>query len=290
MTHKDFDINDPVAWGRRLIKTQDHDPVYTMLVEGLEGYDIREDYLKRWLVAYWCLYHCGAASYIAEAEGMAFWVRLGRAASNDHPPHSTGPLSKGRWPRAHERRHWRGKKAEDCVDLLMRRYDTRPEDMVDYIFHNGRNLGGASTWGQDLAEVVSRVCEHHLFGPWIGFKIADMGERVLGARVRFPNDVWSLYRDPRDGAVLASNIIYGDGDHAQEVVDLMLTQLKTELAPPYKDRVVNIQEVETVLCKWKSAWRKHYWIGKDILDIKRGMISWGKTASILGRHLPEEVG
>jgi hypothetical protein len=35
-------------------------------------------------------------------------------------------------------------------------------------------------------------------------------------------------------------------------------------APPGFERDINIQEIETILCKWKSYMKGHYQIGEDI--------------------------
>src|SRR5690606_28721140 len=115
-------------FGRRLITTGDLDPVYI----ALHGAKLDDPVLHRWLIAYWCLYHCGVASYLSEFEGVRFWQELHRAARNEEPA-PTGE----RWPRGSERRHWRGQQAIKSCGELWGRYGDEPEAMVDTIIAGG---------------------------------------------------------------------------------------------------------------------------------------------------------
>lgn len=267
------DVEDPVSWGRRLVETHDHDPIYTMLYQGRHLGDLSHNQLKRWLVAYWLTYHAGFASLASEREGANFWVLLSLAAKNITPPPAMTGYPK--WPRGQERRHWRGFAAVNCVTALADRYQG-PEDMVDYIFD------GVAT----LQEVRRRAAEHPQFGPWIGFKIADMGERVLGVPVEFPENVVHMYRDPRRGAEMAAERWGTTPEHA---VDILLAEVRNWGAPPDYSRPCNIQEVETILCKWKSYARGHYYVGKDVHEVGYGMRGWCSTAEQLKGFLPAEV-
>ena len=49
-------------------------------------------------------------------------------------------------------------------------------------------------------------------------------------------------------------------------------------APSLKlgNRRVNIQEVETILCKWKSHMNGHYPLSNDVDEIQHGLREWGK--------------
>ena len=54
--------------------------------------------------------------------------------------------------------------------------------------------------------------------------------------------------------------------------DRILTQLSSDdhgwFAPPEFDRLIDVQETETILCKWKSYLGGHYEIGKDTREIE----------------------
>jgi hypothetical protein len=247
-------IDDPVEWGRQLILTNDHDPLYV----GLTHWNVKGARLRRFLLAYWCCYSVGASWYISQYSGSRFWDMLETAAINEKP----APIG-GRWPRAHERRHWRGQKCVESVWALSSRF-RHPEEAVISL-EVARSLND-----------VNQLMNWPQFGPWIAFKAADMLERVLGVGIDFPDEVITLYKDPKEGAEMAAAIM-GLGSNTQQVVVEMLDAYGGMLAPGYggnSARLVNIQEIETVLCKWKSARRGHYWIGLDTRDHLAELVKW----------------
>jgi hypothetical protein len=53
-------------------------------------------------------------------------------------------------------------------------------------------------------------------------------------------------------------------------------------APPRFERAINIQEIETILCKWKSHMNGHYKVGKDTHEIHEALKETsGTTAQTL---------
>lgn len=257
-------LNDPVAWGRQLIQTQDHDPLYTGLWRAELKGTFTRDRLRRYLIAYWSCYSVGASWWISQHEGLDFWRWLHTAAQNEIGPEKVGACDMERWPRAHERRHWRGQKCVDSVNALTKRFP-RPEDAVLSL----ENLPGRI----NLRAVELEVTTWPQFGPWIAFKAADMLERVMGVPVEFPISITSMYRDPKKGAEMAGPLM----GHLtpQGVTEHMLEAYRQIVAPPGGDRYVNVQEVETVLCKWKSARNGHYWIGADTKSHREELERWG---------------
>ncbi len=256
-------LNNPVEWGRKLIETQDHDPLYTALWR----YDLKRenrDRVRRFMIAYWSCYSVGASWWISQHEGLNFWRWLHTAAQNEIGPEKVGAAPAERWPRAHERRHWRGQKCVDATNWLTKTFP-RPEDAVRSL----EDLPGRL----NLAAIELEVTRWPQFGPWIAFKAADMLERVLGVPVDFPTTITSMYRDPRKGADMMLPLLKcGD---AQEVTSLLLQAYSRMDAPPGGDRSVNVQEVETVLCKWKSARNGKYWIGADTASHREELELWG---------------
>lgn len=248
-------INNPVEWGRKLILTNDHDPLYV----GLTKWDIKGSRLRRFMLAYWCCYSVGASWWLSQHSGSRFWDYLEAAAENTIVPAPIG----GRWPRAHERRHWRGQKSVDSVKWLREAY-SHPEEAVITL----------ETCG-NLLTVEREMKAWPQFGPWIAFKAADMLERVLGRPVEFSNDIITMYKDPREGAEMAAPLL--GLQTPQEASDFLLDALGFLPAPGAESRrrSVNVQEVETVLCKWKSARKGHYFIGKDTRDHRDELLKWG---------------
>lgn len=247
-----------VEFGKQLIATKDLDPVYVLLYAA----ELPHSKLCDWLLAYFCFYHCGTASWIADASGIVgdrYFDRLAAAARNaEHP-------------RGSERRHFRGEQANKAVAEL-RATGLAPGGII------GRIIRGE---GNTLAEVMGRVKELRGFGDWIAFKVADIVERLGLAQVEFkPEDIFNMYSEPRKGADL---VWAAHSKRAEQPTDYMWVYgyLKKRLeglkAPPRYERDLNIQEIETILCKFKSHTNGHYPVGKDIKEIKHALERYKHT-------------
>ncbi len=288
MAGRSYDRLGIEAFGQHLLKSGDLDPVYIALV----GMEVGERQLARWLVAYWCFYACGEASYLSELEGLAFWDAMSTAAANS----SSTPIGT-RWYRAHERRHFRGKAALEAVRRLREQYGAEPEGMLDFVTLRGK--------GGSVGEIMRRVKHHHLFGNWIGFKVADMVERILQVPVDFTEGAVFMFADP----VKAAKMLWEE-EHGlprgsvkslkTEALHQVVEHLKQAfagtvepiLAPPHYDRPVDLQEVETVLCKWKSHLNGHYPLWNDVDAINKQVDPWTnscKTARRFREAMPERI-
>lgn len=274
------------VFGRHLITTGDLDPVY-IAVDRMDWDD--SDHRARWLIAYWCLYHCGTASYLSQFTGNEFWDKLMVAAVNESPA-PTG----GRWDRGSERRHWRGQQAINSCAELAERYNSTPEAMVDYI--------GGPNVDTSFAAVNERAQKHRGFGPWISFKIGDMLDRLGIQKINFQNADVFMFKDPAvaakmlfaqkqgmDPQAVREGRIQVKDEVIPEVVKYLEGEFKDLLAPPIADRPVGLQEVETVLCKWKSHLNGHYPLFNDTEEIREGLTEWkgsSKTAELMLEAMP----
>ena len=281
-------------FGDALIETQDLDPVYVGLVRA----ELPEPQLCRWLLAYWCFYHVGTASWLSEMEGARFWSYLGIAAVNVKSPKDFG-LPSDRWPRAAERRHFRGQKCVDAVDWLSiskpLNFEPAPESWVRSLSEESANC----LMSDKL--IMSRVQKWPLFGPWISFKAADMMERVYGTKVQFDPNIGLMYEEPSRALSLLARgpWVKGEDPKAKPLINAnwdevtwyhgLLTYFSARRAPPRGDRYCGPQEVETVLCKWKSYMGGHYHIGKDIHEQRQALAGWGATAERINKVYPSEV-
>lgn len=263
-------------FGRQLITSGDLDPIYIALIQS--GFS--KPQLQRWLIAYWCYYNAGVASFLSEAEGWEFWRWMAVAAENTEECPAGG-----RWARGHERRHFRARIATTAVASLRERYGARPEDMVEYVARQPAEIRGGDLCVEPLTvrEVSKRAQEHHAFGPWIGFKVADMVDRCLGVRVTFDNAHIFMFKDPEEAALKLWRLKQRLPDTAKPkdkeqvlgaVTDYLIKEFAGLKAPPLADRPINIQEVETVLCKWKSHMNGHYPLNNDIDEINEGLDHW----------------
>ena len=265
-------------FGKQLVQTGDLDPVYI----GLTAIDDQKQ-LMRWLVAYLCFYHAGAASYLSEYKGDGFWAKMLEAAYN-----TNCPLGKdAHWPRSAERRHFRGKAAVHAVEQLWERYPV-PEDFITYI------VGG----GPKFAGVSKRVTEHYLFGKWVAYKAADLCERVLRCKIDFSTSETMMYAEPMAGALLVAGVENLKGIPAAmtavtKLTERLLKQMSYLKAPPWNDRPFGIAELETTFCKFHSYHKGHYQVGKDIREVREGLNHWSHvshTASLMFMSMPPEVG
>jgi len=277
-------------FGKRLLGSLDLDPIYVALV----GMELTPEELGRWLLAYWCCYDAGVSSFIADAgDPGEFWGRMELMAANE----VASPLG-GRWRRAAERRHWRGRNADASLAALRHRYGDAPEDMA-YRCATGwtRSVPTPAGAPQTCAEVMSRAQEHTGFGPWIAFKVADMAERVMGVPVSFTDAEVFVFKDPAKAAQMAFMIHFdrvAEPPPVPEAVGWAVGYLTHEFrdlpAPPGWDRPVGLQEVETVLCKWKSHVNGHYPLYNDLVEIRHHALPWRQHSRLAGRfidNLPE---
>lgn len=240
-------------FGEQLLTTKDLDPVYVMLHNAKLPYDN----LARFCLAYWCFYHVGVAARISEQRDRKYWLEMKKAYHF-------------KWPRGAERRHFRGEKALQAIERLAR-YRS-PETVVHVM------LEGCNTFN----EISESVQVFPQFGPWIAFKVADMAERVLEHDVDFSDCHLGIYREPLAGAKL----IHGPDCDIRDTVATLEREFRAFLAPPRYDRPVNVQEVETILCKYKSHYNGRYPLGKDRREIYEALHGWGGLAEHLQAYIP----
>lgn len=245
-----------VEFGRQLILTQDLDPVYLPAREIVRRAPFAVS--ARWLLGYWCFYHVGTACWLAGASREAdFWERMERADTE-------------RFPRSSERRHFRGHASAKAIAGLKARGSAA--DIV--------GLLRAQWTFFDVAEVCKTL---PLFGPWATFKVADMLERVDLAHVAFDSAVLGMYDEPQRGAALVMTGELADPrpEYLEPAVEALLDKLGGYYAPPAPrspehSRRVGLQEIETVLCKFKSFHKGHYYVGKDIREITHAIQDFPK--------------
>ena len=227
-------------FGQSLVESGDLDPLYIVLSES----EIAQDRttLARWLFGYWCFYHAGVATRLAEQPN--YWEGFRRAIKSA--------------PRGRERRHFRGNLATNAVTFFEEHWE-EPEHLVEEL------LSGDLSW----AAVSKRVQKLPAFGPWMAFKVADMAERVMGDPVDFSGCELELYAEPVKGAKIVACDFWGwpsfdNRTQMRGLVDRLLDEFGSLDAPPDLARKVNVQEVETILCKFKGHHLGRYPVGHDI--------------------------
>lgn len=252
-------------FGKQLVETNDLDPVYVMLWESKLPYWKLCDVL----IAYFCFYHWKTVCWIVEQGSTVevgggfnskkadetYWTALYRAASTSE------------FPRGTERRHYRGQQAIKSANYLRNRalpccY------LIDELFE------GPEEEVITLDCVMQRVQKWVGFGSWIAFKVADVLERLGITAIQFsPIDVFKMYEAPRKGAELMhTKLGQGPVDNVYRwSYNQLIRRLGALKAPPRYERRLNIQEIETILCKWKSHMNGHYPLGKDVKELQHSL-------------------
>jgi hypothetical protein len=251
-----------VEFGRRLIETGDLDPWYIALHEA----KFKEEHLCRILVAYFCFYHVGLSAWLSDQTD--FWGAMQDVADGGKE-----------WPRGTERRHFRGKMAQESVRRLRQRF-VIAADMIKWLAGKGPEAQDVMYWAKSL----------HGFGEWIKWKIPDMIERLDIKHIQFrERDVVDMFPPVKKGALEACESV-GIRSGLVSAHRYMMDYLGHMLAPPLYNRPLNVQETETIFCKWKSQNSGHYPIGKDTEEISEGLHNYADkspTALLLLNSLME---
>lgn len=264
MSVRDYPRLSIEEFGKHLLDTNELDPIYV----GLRGANMPHEQKERWAIAYWCFYHAGTASYMSQFEGEEFWSWMFIAAHNiTETPIGT------RWMRGSERRHFRGQTSVKSITDMQKRYGKHPEDMVRQFVCTGVSY----------EEVAKLVKTHYGFGDWISFKVADMLERIFDCPIDFSQAEVFMFKDPVESAMMLWRQRQRMNKNARpkdpaavihEIVSYLEEYFDKYEAPPSLNRPIGLQEVETILCKWKSHMRGHYPLYNDIDDIRKGLEPW----------------
>lgn len=239
-----YDLLEINEFGRQLIETEDLDPLYIALNNS--GFNKRE--MCKWLVAYWCYYHAGLCCEIAEQKD--FWKAMIKVAKGGTD-----------YPRGTERRHFRGKLAIESIGSLQKTFK-HPSDMMRYL------IEGSST----AKHVRDKTLTLKGFGKWISWKVPDMIERLGISPIQFvPDDVNWMFKSSLQGAKESYERYKLKGGMLLSAHNFLIRHVGRYKAPPRYDRRVNVQETETIFCKWHSHLGGHYPMGKDTREIALGL-------------------
>jgi hypothetical protein len=239
-----------IEFGRRLIQSGDLDPLYIALYQA----KLPKPLLCKWLLSYFCFYHAGLSCWVVSQKD--YWEAM-----------ESVPLSGTAFPRGTERRHFRGSLALKAIRRLR---DERPEPL--------EWVSWVEKAGPGVKPIIKRVKSLYGFGEWVSWKVPDICERLGLMDARFEDkDVALMFRSSIQGATEISNRYCPSDNPVMAGHRYLIRKLGTMLAPPDYKRVINVQETETICCKWHSHLGGHYPIGKDIIDIKHGLLRYKET-------------
>ena len=245
------------------------DPEYIILWDC----QFKKDFLQRWLLAYWCFSHAGIASWIAETDlDSNYFRRMLEAAKNSKI-----------FPRGVARRYFVGKYAVRAIEMLS---DKGVKGSIGKLCNH---------YFWYLPDFMDEVCSWYKFGPWAAFKAADMLERLDLIGLNSDGCARYMLDAPKQGAQDLWNHKYPDLSFSESqfakkdvegwAVDwLLVGPLGSYKAPPRYERCLNLQEAETILCKYHAHIRtkRTYNVGDDIRALRKELgWRWTETASKL---------
>lgn len=274
MAKRNYERLALVPFAQHLLRDGDLDPVYTALNKVGWG----EAQKLRWLVAYCAYYHCGVACWMSELEGFEFWEQMHTAARNEAPT-ELGT----RWPRGHERRHFRGAQAIKGIADWRMKYQY-PEQMFQYIKY------AEPPSVAPFEAVRSRALEHRSVGTWLSFKMVDLVDACLGVPVDQSNlmnfmyevPLKSLFREWQEQHGWGPGVKPKNAEAERAVIEGMnqwLAKQLVEYSPPHKPGLpLDHFVLETIWCKHQSHLNGSYPLFNDISEICDGLKEWGKVS------------
>lgn len=269
-------------FGAHLLKSGDLDPVYI----ALNGCGFDEGTRNRWLTAYCAFYSTGFASWASEREGHAFWNGLMEAAVNDTP----APCG-GRWPRASERRHFRGGQAVKAIEEWQHTYGDSPEDMMADIASAAPSFEG----------VLREAQNHRSVGTWMGFKLVDLVDACMDKDIDQSDISMFIYDTPKKSMLRLWREKMGYPESVKPkdervVLEAMIEYAKEafkEFTIPHKPgKPVDLFTLETCFCKHASHLNGHYPLYNDIDEINHGLQGWipsNSNAKLFYEKMPKHV-
>lgn len=254
----------PWDWGKQLLDANEADPPYDMLVSARLAGVLDAAAQKRWMLGFWLFYHVGVASWLTEQPN--FWK--GAFTVAEKKPEAV--CTNGEWPRGGYRRYFRGGMATAALAVISNM--GKPEDVVDWFYDGALHF----------RQVEKRVRQLPTYGYTMSFKIADMGERVLGFPIQFDEDM-PLPEEPAKGLKIAAEMF---GISELEVRERVIFNLDGCRLPGLHGRQPGVQEMETVLCEWKHMLSGKFFIGRDGPKLRANLSGFGDLADAMSRHLP----
>lgn len=249
-----------IEFGRQLVETGDLDPLYI----ALWGAQLPRPQLCRFLVCYFCYYHAGLSCWVSEQKGWDVFDTIARGGTA--------------YPRGSERRHFRGQFAITAIEKLHNTFSTA-EKMIDWIGEAGPRAD----------KIMARVKSLYGFGEWISGKVPDICERLDLFPVEFVDrDVDLMFSSPKKSALKIAEQCAPSSDPLLSAHQYVISKLGHLKAPPKYDRGLNVQESETIFCKFGSSLTGHYPMYKDSIEIRHGLLKYArcKTSQRLLKYLP----
>lgn len=253
---------------KAIIQINDLDPVYEAAHKSIPHLGVEK--MNRFLVGMSLFYHIGHAAKLADMSTEDdFWKCL---QDNYHGT-----------PRGTERRYFRGAQGKVCLDYLQKHF-SGPSDFIHRMYRPNY---------KDMVKAFQPV---PAFGEYHIWKWLDFYERILGMPIDAEGCFQFVPKEPQKGAMIVAQQlgIKWEGDDKEmlaRVMTLMINELRDDgvMAPPMRDRLIGISEVETSLCMHAHYVNGSDYVGKDLLDKHTALSNYGGMAVELKKNLPPLV-
>jgi len=241
------------AFARETIKINDLDPTYELIYKGRKA--LGEAWANQFCIHMLMFYDVGEAAKAAVISPGHFW---------DYVLDTFSVCKRGV-----ERRHFKAANGLNSIADLQQRV---PDPSVALNVLRGRTV----------VEVAKNFSTIRGFGPYFVWKACDYMDRCMDLPVDYSNYIKHIPAEP----VKCAKAMWPDKS-MEEVVRMVVDEIKQYPAPPGRDRPCGVSEAETVLCMLKGYFlTKVHVIGDDILDKYKSL---GDDPHSLSRFLPPMV-
>lgn len=280
-----------VRFGRHLIRSMDIDPVYPVLVKLHDQMDTEESYWHSLLYVGW--YHLPVAH--------SAWLRWPRPRDKRMYTNRKWMEQASKWPTGIERRSNRGGKVFQHLEAFCKATD---HVSLEQWFRTGMvkapTLAKRHQNWRVLNERLQAIWGN---GRWAAYKHCEILRRVHGLPVEAPDMGHRHSSGPREGLETLYGPLEGQGEAVIAVLDARGRDLQKRLKEA--GLRADIEELETILCNWKSLLKGKYYVGHDIDEMQeqlvqaeeRGILTpdfamdiWNARALALPAHYLGELG
>jgi len=244
-------LPDLFRFGRHLVSSRDIDPLYPVLhdIHRTQGMEPQQALWHSFLYVAW--YHLPSAMAAYECSPLpGRWLVRHLDAS---------------WPTGIERRNNRGGRVADHIRSFLEA--TRRTQLWDW-FSDGLDMESFTPEGriQNWRILNERLQTIHGNGRWAAYKHLEVLRRVHNFPVWAPDMGNQFSSGPREGLAMLYGDIEGQTSRVIAKLDRQGVDLQRRLAK--HGLVVDIEELETILCNWKSLVKGKYYVGHDIDELQ----------------------
>lgn len=231
---------DYLKMAEDMFPVNDNDYIQTCLYKAV----LSEEQLKLWTVAFSWFLHAGVAAFLASHPDQFYSLTWDEFDT---------------FPRASERRHFRGEKARKAVRQHVSLYPDASAACDDWF--------AGRTW-EAFCDATKNTVQ---MGTYMRAQVYDTAQVALPRWGLAPvaPEALKMWKPPQAGAKLLAQ----EGEDIVAVTKRLIREMSHIPAPPSYKEPVGAGEVETVLCRLKKYRAGRYTVGDDIEMVKQ-QLTW----------------